>query len=169
MMAECDPGENGSGDKPSPSPSPSPSTSPGHIQPALSDRTGTGAGQAPRGNPGGAVRVSDSTESVLVELDGEGSGEEELLLPGPAGSLSPKSGKEKRARRSRRSSSSDKDTLASPGKNQRDRLWHSECHAITNLLLSLCSNQHAVATLGSGVSFLKRSHCFTTSCAVTTE
>ncbi|XP_048852635.1 phosphatidylinositol 4-kinase type 2-beta [Brienomyrus brachyistius] len=109
MMAECDPSESGAEDKPSPS------TSPVHIQPALSDRSGIGAGQAPRGKPGCAVRVSDSTESVLVELEGEGSGEEELLLPGPAGSLSPRSGKEKRARRSRRSSSSDKDTLASPG------------------------------------------------------
>lgn len=64
-------------------------------------------------NPGAAVRISNSTESVLTELEADGSGEEALLLPGPAGNLSPRAGREKRTRRNRRSSSSD--NLASPG------------------------------------------------------
>lgn len=67
--------------------------------------------------PGVAVRISDSRESVLTELETEGSGEETLLLPClTAGSSSPRSVKEKWSKRSRHSSSSDKDTLASPGK-----------------------------------------------------
>lgn len=66
-------------------------------------------------NPGGAVRISDSCESVLTELETDGSGEEALLLPCLAGSSSPRAGREKRSRRNRHSSSSDKDTLASPG------------------------------------------------------
>ncbi|XP_018593381.1 phosphatidylinositol 4-kinase type 2-beta [Scleropages formosus] len=70
---------------------------------------------AARGSPGCAVRISGSTESVLTELEADGSGEEELLLPGLGGTGSPRSGKEKRSRRSRRSSSSDKENLASPG------------------------------------------------------
>ncbi|KAL4640291.1 phosphatidylinositol 4-kinase type 2-beta-like [Arapaima gigas] len=70
---------------------------------------------AARSGPGCAVRISGSNESVLTELEGDGSGEEELLLPGPGGSGSPRSGKEKRSRRSRRSSSSDKENPASPG------------------------------------------------------
>lgn len=68
-------------------------------------------------NPGGAIRISDSCESVLTELETEGSGEEALLLPCLAGSSSsPRGVKEKRSRRYRHSSSSDKDALASPGK-----------------------------------------------------
>lgn len=67
-------------------------------------------------NPGVAVRISDSRESVLTELETDGSGEEALLLPCLAGSsTSPKGGRDKRGRRNRHSSSSDKDTLASPG------------------------------------------------------
>lgn len=67
-------------------------------------------------NPGVAVRISDSRESVLTELETDGSGEEALLLPCLAGtSSSPRGGREKRSKRNRHSSSSDKDTLASPG------------------------------------------------------
>ncbi|XP_016420779.1 phosphatidylinositol 4-kinase type 2-beta-like [Sinocyclocheilus rhinocerous] len=64
-------------------------------------------------NPGAAVRISNSTESVLTELEADGSGEEALLLPGPAVNLSPRAGRDKRTRRNRHSSSSD--NLASPG------------------------------------------------------
>lgn len=68
-------------------------------------------------NPGVAVRISGSCESVLTELETDGSGEEALLLPCMAGSsASPRGAREKRGRRNRHSSSSDKDTLASPGK-----------------------------------------------------
>ncbi|XP_016420784.1 phosphatidylinositol 4-kinase type 2-beta-like [Sinocyclocheilus rhinocerous] len=63
-------------------------------------------------NPGAAVRISNSTESVLTELEADGSGEEALLLPGPAVNLSPRAGRDKRTRRNRHSSSSD--NLASP-------------------------------------------------------
>lgn len=67
-------------------------------------------------NPGVAVRISDSCESVLTELETDGSGEEALLLPCLAGSSSsPRGVREKRSRRNRHSSSSDKDTLSSPG------------------------------------------------------
>lgn len=69
-------------------------------------------------NPGGAVRISDSRESVLTELETDGSGEEALLLPCLAGSsASPRPVREKRTRNS---SSSDKDTLASPGAHHAD-------------------------------------------------
>uniref|UniRef100_A0A3B5M3P0 Phosphatidylinositol 4-kinase type 2 n=1 Tax=Xiphophorus couchianus TaxID=32473 RepID=A0A3B5M3P0_9TELE len=48
-------------------------------------------------NPGVAVRISDSRESVLTELETDGSGEEALLLPCLAGSsTSPKGGRDKR-------------------------------------------------------------------------
>lgn len=81
---------------------------------AYFDRNGPGSvGQA---NPGVAVRISDSRESVLTELETDGSGEEALLLPCLAGSSSsPRGVREKRGKRNRHSSSSDKDTLASPG------------------------------------------------------
>ncbi|MEQ2206468.1 hypothetical protein XENOCAPTIV_029708 [Xenoophorus captivus] len=72
-------------------------------------------------NPGVAVRISDSRESVLTELETDGSGEEALLLPCLAGgSTSPRGARDKRHRRNRHSSSSDKDTLASPGTNSGD-------------------------------------------------
>lgn len=78
------------------------------------DRSRLGLGLA--ANPGVAVRISDSCESVLTELETDGSGEEALLLPCLAGgSSSPRGGREKRSGRNRHSSSSDKDTLASPG------------------------------------------------------
>ena len=68
-------------------------------------------------NPGIAVRISGSMESVLTELETDGSGEETLLLPCLTGSTSsPRGAREKRSRRNRHSSSSDKDNLASPGK-----------------------------------------------------
>ncbi|KAM8879292.1 phosphatidylinositol 4-kinase type 2-beta isoform 1-T1 [Spinachia spinachia] len=80
----------------------------------LFDRNGIGLGHVAK--LGGAVRVSDSCESVLTELETDGSGEETLLLPCSAGSPSPqRAAGEKWSKRNRRSSSSDKDTLASPG------------------------------------------------------
>ncbi|PWA16876.1 hypothetical protein CCH79_00012805 [Gambusia affinis] len=83
------------------------------------DNSRTGLGFA--ANPGVAVRISDSRESVLTELETDGSGEEALLLPCLAGSsTSPKGARDKRSRRNRHSSSSDKDTLASPGTNSGD-------------------------------------------------
>ncbi|KAJ8336127.1 hypothetical protein SKAU_G00394700 [Synaphobranchus kaupii] len=113
MMAECDPDENASGigtvgsEEKANFPQK-------EFSPGMFDRTV--AVQTLKVNPGGAVRVSGSSESVLLtELEAEGSGEEELLLPGPADNLSPKGGKEKRARRNRLSSSSDKESFASPG------------------------------------------------------
>ncbi|XP_041839490.1 phosphatidylinositol 4-kinase type 2-beta [Melanotaenia boesemani] len=85
----------------------------------LFDNNRVGLGLAT--NPGVAVRISDSRESVLTELETEGSGEEALLLPCLAGSASsPRGVREKRSRRNRHSSSSDKDTLASPGANSGD-------------------------------------------------
>ncbi|XP_037545988.1 phosphatidylinositol 4-kinase type 2-beta [Nematolebias whitei] len=122
MMSECDP------------------TEPGNGLPALLD-TGAGAeatfhsysappqasldnnrmGLGLGANPGVAVRISGSCESVLTELESDGSGEEALLLPCLAGSsTSPRGGGDERSRRSRHSSSSDKDTLASPGTNSGD-------------------------------------------------
>lgn len=83
----------------------------------LFDRNGIGLG--PVTKLGGAVRISDSCESVLTELETDGSGEETLLLPCSAGSpssSSPRGVGEKWSRRNRRSSSSDKDALASAGK-----------------------------------------------------
>lgn len=79
----------------------------------LFDRSRLGLGLA--ANPGVAVRISDSCESVLTELETDGSGEEALLLPCIAGSSSSPRGV--REKRNRHSSSSDKDTLASPGKS----------------------------------------------------
>lgn len=80
----------------------------------LFDRNRLGLGGL--ANPGVAVRISDSRESVLTELETDGSGEEALLLPCLAGTASPpRGGREKRNKRNRHSSSSDKDTLASPG------------------------------------------------------
>lgn len=81
----------------------------------LFDRNGVGLGLV--ATPGAAVRISDSCESVLTELETDGSGEEALLLPCLAGSSSsPRGGREKRSRRNRHSSSSDKDNLNSPGR-----------------------------------------------------
>nr|XP_057933618.1 phosphatidylinositol 4-kinase type 2-beta [Doryrhamphus excisus] len=68
--------------------------------------------------PGVAVRISDSRESVLIELETEGSGEDTLLLPcHTEGSSPPRGARDKRSKRNRHSSSSDKDSLASPGTN----------------------------------------------------
>ncbi|KAG9342510.1 hypothetical protein JZ751_016513 [Albula glossodonta] len=112
MMAECDPNENVSvaGNETSEEKPNFPSQ---EFPSVLFDRTA--GGQTLKVNPGCAVRVSESSESVLTELEVEGSGEEELLLPGPAGNVSPRGGKEKRTRRNRLSSSSDKESFASPG------------------------------------------------------
>ncbi|KAM9792600.1 phosphatidylinositol 4-kinase type 2-beta [Neosynchiropus ocellatus] len=85
------------------------------VQPA--DRPGDSDGRGGSGisaKPGIAVRYSDSCESVLTELDTDGSSEETLLLPCLAGGSTPPRG-EKQSRRKRQSSSSDKDTVASPG------------------------------------------------------
>lgn len=91
----------------------------GEPQTVLFDKNRIGLGLAV--NPGVAVRISDSRESVLTELETDGSGEEALLLPCLAGSsASPRAVREKRGRRNRHSSSSDKDTLASPGTHHGD-------------------------------------------------
>uniref|UniRef100_A0A3P8ZRX1 Phosphatidylinositol 4-kinase type 2 n=1 Tax=Esox lucius TaxID=8010 RepID=A0A3P8ZRX1_ESOLU len=67
-------------------------------------------------NPGVAVRISGSCESILTELEADGSGEETLLLPCLSGSTSSTRGaRQKRTRRNRQSSSSDKENLSSPG------------------------------------------------------
>ncbi|XP_062334039.1 phosphatidylinositol 4-kinase type 2-beta [Osmerus eperlanus] len=89
------------------------------LQPpsVLFDKNRAGLGT----NPGIAVRISGSMESVLTELETDGSGEETLLLPCLTGSTSsPRGAREKRSRRNRNSSSSDKDNLASPGNNGGD-------------------------------------------------
>lgn len=117
MMTECDPTETG--DSTLDAGATAVPTSEGNPYPpehptVIYDRTRLTLGLA--ANPGVAVRLWDSCESVLTELEAEGSGEEALLLPCLAGSSSPRGVREKRSRRNRRSSSSDKDTLASPGK-----------------------------------------------------
>lgn len=120
MMSECDPTETERGlpalldPGPTALPGSEAHLHPGPSQASLgSNRTGLGLGA----NPGVAVRISGSCESVLTELDSDGSGEEALLLPCLAGSsASPRGGRGKQSRRSRRSSSSDKDPVASPGK-----------------------------------------------------
>uniref|UniRef100_A0A8C7HYV2 Phosphatidylinositol 4-kinase type 2 n=1 Tax=Oncorhynchus kisutch TaxID=8019 RepID=A0A8C7HYV2_ONCKI len=83
----------------------------------LFDRNTVGSGT----NPGVAIRISGSCESVLTELETDGSGEETLLLPClSGGTSSPRGERQKRTRRNRRSSSSDKDNLTSPGNSSGD-------------------------------------------------
>ncbi|XP_076001776.1 phosphatidylinositol 4-kinase type 2-beta [Genypterus blacodes] len=125
MMPECDPNETETNesvpDSGETTVSASETNFPSPDPPAvLYDRNRLGLGLGP--NPGCAVRISGSCESVLTELETDGSGEEALLLPCLAGSSSsPRGVREKRSRRNRRSSSSsDKDTLASPGVNGGD-------------------------------------------------
>lgn len=113
MMAECDPTdgepEKGGGDL-----TPETNFLTSEVPAVLFEKTRPAAPSLGLSlNPGAAVRISNSTESVLTELEADGSGEEALLLPGPAGNLSPRGGREKRTRRNRHSSSSD--NLASPG------------------------------------------------------
>lgn len=117
MMSECDPTENEINEPMLVAGATAQSVpecaSSDHLQ-VFFDRNGLGLGGL--ANPGGAVRISDSRESVLTELETDGSGEEALLLPCLAGtSTSPRGVREKRSKRNRHSSSSDKDTLASPG------------------------------------------------------
>uniref|UniRef100_A0A8C6SBR7 Phosphatidylinositol 4-kinase type 2 n=1 Tax=Neogobius melanostomus TaxID=47308 RepID=A0A8C6SBR7_9GOBI len=114
MMFECDPTEAEAGEPVLDSTGTATECNfhPEDSHTVLSDDNRIGLGLAV--NPGGAVRISDSRESVLTELETDGSGEETLLLPCLAGSsASPRPVREKR-RRNRHSSSSDKDTLASP-------------------------------------------------------
>ncbi|KAJ8247764.1 hypothetical protein GJAV_G00250050 [Gymnothorax javanicus] len=112
MMAECDSNENISVTGTIPLGSEEKANFPEKDLPSrIFDNTKVG--QLKR-NPGGAVRISGSSESVLTELEAEGSGEEELLLPGPNGNVSPRAGKERHSRRNRLSSSSDKESF-SPG------------------------------------------------------
>ncbi|TNN28077.1 Phosphatidylinositol 4-kinase type 2-beta [Liparis tanakae] len=94
MMSECDPTE-AEGGQPAPDTGASTAASPAPeecaFQPSdpptvLFDRNGIGLG--PVTNLGGAVRISDSCESFLTELETDGSGEEALLLPCLAGSAS---------------------------------------------------------------------------------
>lgn len=138
MMSECDLSETGGSiELPPPpvldteeaaaaaSPSSSPSSSPSNFNPpgdpALPCERANRARLGHEANPGAAVRISDSCESVLTELETDGSGEEALLLPclsrsGGGSSASPRAGREKRSgRHGRHSSSSDKDALSSPG------------------------------------------------------
>lgn len=119
MMSECDPTETESSEPALDTGATAVPASECNFHPSdrpkvLLDRNSLGLGLAV--NPGVAVRISDSCESVLTELETDGSGEEALLLPCLAGSsASPRGAREKRSRRNRHSSSSDKDTLASPG------------------------------------------------------
>lgn len=112
MMTECDPAdgeaEKGGGDL-----TPETNFHPSDVPAVLFEKTRPSPSLGLSLNPGAAVRISDSTESVLTELEADGSGEDALLLPGPAGNLSPRAGREKRTRINRYSSSSD--NPASPG------------------------------------------------------
>lgn len=116
-MSECDPPETESGEPAPDTGATAPESnfhSSSDATKVIFDRSRLGLGLTT--NPGVAVRVWDSSESVLTELETDGSGEETLLLPCLAGgSTSPRGAREKRSRRNRHSSSSDKDTLASPG------------------------------------------------------
>lgn len=118
MMSECDPAEteNGlldTGATALPDSESNFHSSTGPSKVSFNNRIGLGLGA----NPGAAVRISGSCESVLTELETDGSGEEALLLPCLTGSsASPRGVRDKWGRRNRHSSSSDKDTLASPGK-----------------------------------------------------
>ncbi|XP_023816683.1 phosphatidylinositol 4-kinase type 2-beta isoform X4 [Oryzias latipes] len=114
MMSEYEPTEAESGlPEPEPNGGGGGGRSPDPSGGTLFFDDGLRIGRGLAANPGGAVRMSDSRESVLTELETEGSGEEALLLPCLAGSSSPRD--KKRNRRNRHSSSSDKDTVASPG------------------------------------------------------
>ncbi|XP_061889401.1 phosphatidylinositol 4-kinase type 2-beta [Entelurus aequoreus] len=117
MMSECDPTETC---EPATASVSAPESNFLPVRPAsLFDQNVAGLGL--RGNPGVAVRISDSLESVLTELDAECSGEDTMLLPCLPGSSSPPKGaRDKRGWRNRHSSSSDKDALASPGTNNGD-------------------------------------------------
>ncbi|XP_023275051.1 phosphatidylinositol 4-kinase type 2-beta [Seriola lalandi dorsalis] len=124
MMSECDPTETETSEPVSLTGATAESVLESNFHSAdppnvLFDRKQIGLGLS--ANPGAAVRISDSCESVLTELETDGSGEEALLLPCLAGgSSSPRGVREKRSRRNRHSSSSDKDNLASPGTNSGD-------------------------------------------------
>ena len=67
--------------------------------------------------PGGAARVSPAEESDAALLEPELCGEEALLLLPEQDAPSPR--RDRRARRGARSSSSDRETLASPGEEDR--------------------------------------------------
>ncbi|XP_052402390.1 phosphatidylinositol 4-kinase type 2-beta-like [Carassius gibelio] len=114
MMAECDP-TDGEPEKRDGDLTLTPETNflSSEVPAVLFEKTRPAPSLGLSLNPGAAVRISNSTESVLTELEADGSGEETLLLPGPAGNLSPRAGREKRTRRNRHSSSSE--NLASPG------------------------------------------------------
>lgn len=116
-MSECDPAENEINEPTlvagATAQSASECASSDHLK-VFFDRNSLDLGGLAK--PGAAVRISDSRESVLTELETDGSGEETLLLPCLAGtSSSPRGVREKRSKRNRHSSSSDKDALASPG------------------------------------------------------
>lgn len=125
MMSECDPSETETSEPVVDIGATAVSASESYFSPldppaVLFDRNRTGLGGLGGANPGIAVRLSGSCESVLTELETDGSGEETLLLPCLAGSSSsPRGGRRKRSRRNRHSSSSD--TLASPGISRRRR------------------------------------------------
>ncbi|XP_061625648.1 phosphatidylinositol 4-kinase type 2-beta [Phyllopteryx taeniolatus] len=121
MMSECDATETGEAalDTETTAVSPPESKFSTVRRPrVLFDKSTVGSGL--QANPGVAVRISDSCESVLTELEAEGSGEDALLLPCFTGSSSPLRSARDKNWRKRDSSSSDKDTLASPGVNSGD-------------------------------------------------
>lgn len=121
MMSECDPTEGNEPVDVGATPVPFSDCDFHSSEPSdgINDRTRMGLGLAV--NPGGAVRISGSCESVLTELETDGSGEEALLLPClTSSSSSPRRARQKRSRRNRHSSSSDKDTSASPVTNSGD-------------------------------------------------
>ncbi|KAM8842975.1 phosphatidylinositol 4-kinase type 2-beta [Synchiropus picturatus] len=114
MMSECDPTEPC---EPADSGVPPLSPADSGFQPTEPPGDSYGRnGPGILAKPGVAVRYSDSCESVLTELETDGSSEETLLLPCLTGGSAPPRG-EKQSRRKRQSSSSDKDTVASPGAN----------------------------------------------------
>ena len=69
-----------------------------------------------RVNPGGAVRVSESSETLVPEVETDGSEELDLLLPRPTGSISSGGCRVKRIRRNRRLTSLESESFASSGK-----------------------------------------------------
>ncbi|XP_035281564.1 phosphatidylinositol 4-kinase type 2-beta-like [Anguilla anguilla] len=75
------------------------------------DRTG----ETLRVNPGGAVRVSESSESLVPEVETDCSEELDLLLPRRTGSISSGGCRIKRTRRNKRLTSADSENVASSG------------------------------------------------------
>ncbi|CAL8356972.1 unnamed protein product [Boreogadus saida] len=137
MMSECDPCETGTAEpgidgqatavvSPADAGDPNFHSPEAPVLPSFEHQNRARLGGHHASNPGVAVRMSDSCESVLTELETDGSGEEALLLPclarSSAASSPRRAGREKRGggRQHRHSSSSDKENLSSPGINGGD-------------------------------------------------